>query len=123
MLPAVGQGALGIETRDDNKLDDFLEHIHHQNTYTAVQAERSLLSTLEGGCQVPIGAFAEVKSIGLYLDALVGKLDGSLSFRKKLRGSKNEPEKLGQQLAKDLIKAGAKEILDEIYKLDRKKKG
>jgi hydroxymethylbilane synthase len=123
MLPAVGQGALGIETRNDNKLDDFLGPIHHQNTYATVQAERSLLSALEGGCQVPIGAFAEVKSIGLYLDALVGSLDGSLSFRKKLRGSKNNPEKLGLQLAKDLIKAGAKEILDEIYKLERKKKG
>ena len=84
-------------------------------------AERSLLRALEGGCQVPIGAFAEVKSSGLYLDAVVGSLDGSITYRKKVRGSKNEPEKLGKNLAKDLLKAGAKEILKEVYQTARKK--
>ncbi len=122
MLPAVGQGALGIETRDENKLDEWLSPLHHKDTHAAVMAERTLLSTLEGGCQVPIGAFAQVKPSGLYLDAYVGSLDGSLSFRKKLRGSKNLPEKLGRQLAKDLLKAGAKEILKEIYEQERKRK-
>jgi len=122
MLPAVGQGALGIETRDENKLDECLNSLHHEDTHIAVLAERTLLSTLEGGCQVPIGAFAQVNSSGLYLEAYVGSLDGSLSFRKKLRGSKSHPEKLGRQLAKDLLKAGAKEILKEIYELERKRK-
>ena len=117
MLPAVGQGALGIEIHKDNKfVDDLLQSIHHEDTYSAVLAERSLLRTLEGGCQVPIGAIAEVKSNGLYLDAMVGSLDGSVTFRKKMRGSKNDPEKLGKKLAHDLVKAGAKEVLDEIYK-------
>ncbi len=116
-LPAVGQGALGIEIHKDNKfVNDILKSIHHENTYIAVLAERSLLRTLEGGCQVPIGAFAEVKPSGLYLDAIVGNLDGTITFRKKMRGSKMEPEKLGKQLARDLMKAGAKDILDEIYK-------
>ena len=117
MLPAVGQGALGIEIHKDNKfVDDLLQSIHHEDTYSAVLAERSLLRTLEGGCQVPIGAIAEVKSNGLYLDAMVGSLDGSVTFRKKMRGSKNDPEKLGKKLAHDLVNAGAKEVLDEIYK-------
>src|SRR3990172_38118 len=117
MLPAVGQGALGIEIHKDNKfVDDLLQSIHHEDKYSAVLAERSLLRTLEGGCQVPIGAIAEVKSNGLYLDAMVGSLDGSVTFRKKMRGSKNDPEKLGKKLAHDLVNAGAKEVLDEIYK-------
>jgi len=123
MLPAVGQGALGIEIREDNKIvNEIVQSIHHKDTYIAVLAERALLRTLEGGCQVPIGAFAEVKSTGLYLDALVGSLDGALTFRKKVRGSKTYPEKLGIQVAKDLLKAGAKEILNEIYNTERKSK-
>jgi hydroxymethylbilane synthase len=122
ILPAVGQGALGIEINEENIfVDDILKSIHHEETYISVLAERALLRTLEGGCQVPIGAFAEVKSNGLYLDALVGSIDGTLTFREKLRGSKEKPEQLGKKLAKDLIKAGAKEILDEIYKTARSK--
>lgn len=120
ILPAVGQGALGIEIHEDNKVvEEILQSLHHQDTYNAVLAERSLLRALEGGCQVPIGAFAEVKSNGLYLDAVVGSLDGSITYCKKIRGSKNEPEVLGKTLAKDLLKAGAKEILKEVYKTAR----
>ena len=122
ILPAVGQGALGIEIHEDNKVvEEMLQSLHHKDTYNAVLAERSLLRALEGGCQVPIGAFAEVKSSGLYLDAVVGSLDGSITYRKKLRGSKNDPEKLGKTLAKDLLKAGAKEILKEVYQTARAK--
>ena len=122
MLPAVGQGALGIETRIDNEIvNKIIKSIHHEDTYKAVLAERALLKTLEGGCQVPIGAFAEVKQNGLSLNALVGSLDGSLTFSKKMRGSKNNPEKLGRDLAKDLLKAGARIILDEIYRTTRAK--
>lgn len=121
ILPAVGQGALGIEIHSDNQFaEKIVQSIHHQNTFIAVTAERALLRALEGGCQVPIGAFAEVKSNGLYLDAMVGSLDGSITFRKKIRGGKNEPEKLGKSLAKDLLKAGAKKILEEVYNNSRK---
>jgi hydroxymethylbilane synthase len=121
MLPAVGQGALGIEIRSDNLLiDDLLKKIHHEDTYYAVLAERSLLKTLEGGCQVPIGAFAEVKPNGLYLDAMVGSLDGTITFRKKIRGSKKDPALLGKTIAKDLLKAGAKSVLKEIYNNSRR---
>lgn len=121
MLPAVGQGALGIEIRKDNLfIDELLQKIHHKDTYSAVLAERSLLKTLEGGCQVPIGAFAEVKPNGLYLDAMVGSLDGTITFRKKMRGSKKDPALVGKSLAKDLIKAGAKSVLKEIYNNSRR---
>ena len=116
ILPAVGQGAIGVETHIENNFaNDLLLSLHDENTYIAVAAERALLRKLEGGCQVPIGAFAEVKSNGLFLDSLIGSLDGMLTFRKKVRGSKNNPERLGVKLANDLLKAGAKEILDEIY--------
>jgi hydroxymethylbilane synthase len=122
ILPAVGQGALGIEIHEDNKIvEEIVKSLHHDKTYKAVMAERALLRALEGGCQVPIGAFAEVKSSGLYLDAVVGSLDGSITYRKKLRGSKNDPEKLGKTLAKDLLNAGAKEILKEVYQTARTK--
>ena len=120
ILPAVGQGALGIEINKENKIvDEIVQSIHHEETYLSVIAERSLLKTLEGGCQVPIGAYAEVKSTGLYLDAMVGSLDGSLTFRKKIRGSKSNAEKVGESLAKDLLRAGAKQILNEIYQDER----
>jgi hydroxymethylbilane synthase len=116
MLPAVGQGALGIEIRDkDDFMLEILQQIHDYNTYSAVTAERALLKKLEGGCQVPIGAFAEVRTSGLYLDAVVGSLDGTITYRKNVRGSKKEPVKLGQTLANDLLKAGAKKVLDDIY--------
>ena len=120
ILPAVGQGALGIEIRSDNKLaEKVLKSIHHDATYKAVLAERALLKALEGGCQVPIGAYAQVKPAGLFLEAVVCSIDGSVTFRKKMRGSKNNPEKLGQKLANDLLKAGASDVLNEIYKSTR----
>ena len=82
LLPAVGQGALGVEIhKENNFVKELLHSIHHDDTYTAVLAERSLLKTLEGGCQVPIGATAVVKANGLYLDSMVGSLDGSITFR------------------------------------------
>ena len=122
ILPAVGQGALGIEVHEDNKFVlEILNSLHDADTYSAVLAERELLRTLEGGCQVPIGAYAEVKTNGLYIDAYVGTIDGSFAFRSKLKGSKFNPEKLGNKLAKNLIKAGAKEILNNIYNNTRNK--
>lgn len=120
VLPAVGQGALGIEIHEDNKTaEEIIQSIHHSDTYKAVIAERALLRTLEGGCQVPIGAFADVRSNGLYLDAFVGSVDGTATFRSRIRGSKADPAKLGIALAKTLVKAGAGSILQEIYESER----
>ncbi len=122
MLPAVGQGALGIEIHENNKFaEEIIKSIHDENTYYAVMAERSFLRTLEGGCQVPIGAFGEVRSNGFYFDGLIGSLDGSLTFRKKVRGKKTDAEKIGKQMAKEMLRAGAKKILDEVYKSARQK--
>lgn len=116
ILPAVGQGALGIETHIENDfVNELLLSFHDESTYKAVLAERALLRKLEGGCQVPIGAYAQVKPNGLFLDAMVGSLDGTITFRKKIRGSIKSPEQLGERLANDLLKAGAKKILNEIY--------
>jgi len=116
MLPAVGQGALGIEIKSSNKFaGKILASIHDENTYAAVLAERALLKKLEGGCQIPIGAFGEIKKNGLYLTGLVASIEGDITLKKTIRGSKKFPEKLGKQLAGDLIKAGAKKILKEIY--------
>ncbi len=121
-LPAVGQGALGIEIHSDNKFaEEKLQVLHHDDTFFAVTAERALLKALEGGCQVPIGAYGEVKSNGLYLDGLVASVDGTISFRKKVRGSKYKAEKMGKLLAKDFLNAGAGDILKEIYEDARKK--
>ncbi|MDF1611730.1 hydroxymethylbilane synthase [Stygiobacter electus] len=116
ILPAVGQGALGIEIKEDNFFaQKILESINDEKTFVEVRAERALLKKLEGGCQVPIGAYAELKRNGLYLDAVVVSLDGSMTFRKKIRGSKKDPEKVGEKLANQLLKAGASIILKEIY--------
>ena len=116
MVPAVGQGALGIEIKEDNRFaDDIIQSIHDEKTFLAVSAERSFLRTLEGGCQVPIGAYAVIKSNGLYLTGMVGSVDGKIQFKRKIRGSKKDPEETGQVLANILLDAGAKEILDEIY--------
>lgn len=116
ILPAVGQGALAIEVRKDNKFAiGILKKINDEKTQIAVTAERAFLKALEGGCQVPIGAFANLTSKGLFLEGFVGNVDGSVTFRKKLKGSKKNPEQLGKKLAADMIKAGAGQILKIIY--------
>jgi hydroxymethylbilane synthase len=116
MLPAVGQGALGIEIKSTNKFaEKIIKSVHNENTFAAITAERALLKKLEGGCQIPIGAFAEARKNGLYLTGLVASIDGDITLTKTLRGSKKKPEVLGKKLASDLIKAGAKKILKDIY--------
>jgi len=121
ILPAVGQGALGIEINAKNKFaEEVIQALHDENAYYAVIAERALLKTLEGGCQAPIGAFGEVRSNGLYLEGFVASLDGSLTFRARIRGKKSDAELLGKSLAKALLKAGARKVLKEIYQENRK---
>lgn len=122
MLPAVGQGALGIEIHSDNKMvEEILQSVHDDATYQAAVAERAFLKALEGGCQVPIGAYAEVRTSGLYLDGIVASIDGTVTFRKKIRGSKKDSAALGKKLAGELKKAGAGKILKEIYEQVRLK--
>ncbi len=117
LIPAAGQGALGIEVNSKNKFAlESVKFLNDENSFYSTLAERALLNTLQGGCQVPVGVFAEVKSNGLYLDAIVGSLNGDITFRKKIRGAKKNAIQLGTSLAKDLLNAGAKEILNKLKK-------
>jgi len=116
ILPAVGQGALGIEIASKNKFaKKIAEGIHNLETEFAVTAERAFLKALGGGCQVPIGAYAELKNNGLYLSGFVGSPDGTITFFKRVRGSRKDAAKLGKSLAKDILKAGGKKVLLELY--------
>lgn len=116
IIPAVGQGALGIQIRENDRVvEGIMKMVHDENTFLAVTAERALLKALEGGCQVPIGAYAEVKQDDLHLSAMVGSLDGKTIFKKKIKGKKQNPEKIGKDLAQGLLKDGANKILEEIY--------
>jgi len=116
IVPAVGQGALGIEINKNNKCAaELIKPLNDEKTYYEITAEREFLKALGGGCQVPIGAFAEVRSNGLYLSGIVSSIDGCLSFSKTVRGKKSDAANIGNALAKDLLKVGAKKILNEIY--------
>ncbi|MBI5476769.1 MAG: hydroxymethylbilane synthase [Ignavibacteriales bacterium] len=115
ILPAVGQGALGIEIREqDKKIEELIKPLNNFSTSYCVLAERSFLRMLEGGCQVPIGAYAQIEDNQLHIQGMIGSLDG----KKILRGSANGPaeqcEKIGAELAKTLSDCGGKEILESI---------
>ncbi|MEX1137856.1 MAG: hydroxymethylbilane synthase [Bacteroidota bacterium] len=115
MLPAVGQGALAIETRaDDAWARDLVSPLHHEQTFRAVRGERALLRTLEGGCQIPIGAHGHIEDGVFYLEAFIGSLDGKRVVRGTLHGKSEQSETLGQNLAALLLSQGGKPILDEI---------
>jgi hydroxymethylbilane synthase len=115
MLPAVGQGALAIECRvGDQRIQEMLRPLHHDVTARAVTAERALLSYLEGGCQIPVGAYGQIIGNELQLDAVIGSLDGKQIVRGKKNGPVVQAEQLGIDLAKELLSRGGKEILAEI---------
>ncbi len=115
-LPAIGQGALGIETRvGDEEVEEKIRFLNDPESSIAVTAERAFLKRLEGGCQVPIAAYARIVHATLHLDGLVGTVDGSTLIRHHIEGPSELAESLGIQLAEILLKQGAKEILDEMY--------
>jgi hydroxymethylbilane synthase len=112
MLPAVGQGALGIETRaDDRETLRFVVALDDPESHAAVSAERALLRELEGGCQIPLGAWARFENGELRLEACVFSVDGKEFVRKELRGLPEDAEGLGVRLGQALIEAGADRIL------------
>jgi hydroxymethylbilane synthase len=114
MCPAVGQGALAIETRrDDRQTQTLLAFLNHADTRQAIECERALLGSLGGGCQVPIGAYAEKNGVQLTLRAMVGRPDGSEILREQANGA--EAEALGRQTAQVLLKRGADKILADVY--------
>lgn len=115
MLPAVGQGALAIEMRED---DSFVQRLvfplDHRETRLAVESERAFLCRLEGGCQVPIAAKAEVIEDQLHMTGLVAEVDGSVLFREVIAGSVDQHEDLGAELANRLLEMGGEKILSDI---------
>lgn len=115
-LPANGQGAVGIECRtDDTRVKALLAPLEHLETRLRVIAERAMNTRLEGGCQVPIGAYAEIEGDTLSLRGLVGNPDGTQVIEASTSGHKNDAEQLGEALAEELLSKGAKTILDAVY--------
>jgi len=115
-LPAIGQGALGIETRrGDKEVEERIHFLNDPPSAIAVSAERAFLKKLEGGCQVPIAAFARIIDSNLHIDGLVGTIDGKRLIKHHLEGTIAQAESLGTELAEILLKKGAKEILEKVY--------
>lgn len=117
-LPAGGQGAVGIECRsNDTRMQELIAPLHHLESAICVRAERAANKHLQGGCQVPIACFAELSDNGatVNLRGLVGSVDGSRILRAHATGNADNPEKLGIQVAKDLLSQGAGKLLAEIY--------
>jgi len=116
MLPAVGQGALGIETRvDDQATNSLVGGLGHGPTMVAVRAERSFLRRLQGGCQVPIGGLATVEGERLTLIGMVADLQGKRMIRRSLEGEAPQAEEIGERLAEAIVAAGGAEILADMY--------
>jgi hydroxymethylbilane synthase len=112
MLPAVGQGALGIETRaDDRETQTVVATLDDAATRTAVTAERALLAELQGGCQVPLGAWGRIENGALLLDACVLSADGAEAIRQNARGNTENAASLGRELGEKLLAAGADRLL------------
>ncbi|WP_428944461.1 hydroxymethylbilane synthase [Pantoea sp. FN060301] len=115
-LPAVGQGAVGIECRlDDAQTITLLSALNDDDTATRIKAERAMNTRLEGGCQVPIGSYAVLEGDMLWLRGLVGSPDGKEMIRGERRGPREDAEKMGISLAEELLDNGAREILREVY--------
>ncbi len=115
-LPAIGQGALGLESRiDDDQTNTLIDFFNHPPTADAVKAERAVLKTLEGGCQVPIAAFGTVTGDQLELTALVSDVAGKQMIKKTVTCHVDQAEETGVALAKQLLEEGAGPILNEVY--------
>jgi hydroxymethylbilane synthase len=116
MIPAVGQGALGIACREDQEALQALlrDVLHHDPSGYATSAERAFLREVGGGCQVPLGAWAHLEEDALVLDACIAALDGSEHYRDQRRCAPDEGATMGRELARDLLGAGGEHILDEV---------
>jgi hydroxymethylbilane synthase len=115
MLPAIGQGALAIEVREDHEaIRRIVDSMDHRETRLAVESERAFLARLEGGCQVPIAAHAELYRDELELTGLIAEVDGSVVLRDSLSGPAGQGKALGLELANRLLEKGGAAILEEI---------
>ena len=115
-VPAIGQGAIGIEIRsDDARVRALVDELNDAQTATRVAAERALNEALQGGCQVPIAGYSEISHGVILLRAVVGRPDGSELVQGVISGRPEDAEELGRVLAEDLLSRGARQILDELY--------
>ena len=115
IIPAMGQGALGIETRlGDSKTYNFISSLNHEQTNYEVSAERALVGKLDGGCQVPIGAYAKIEGDLITLKGLVASLDGKIIHKSEIVGPIDDAINIGQDLGEVLLKMGANEILEKL---------
>ncbi len=115
-LPAIGQGAIGIECRNnDSEIETLITVLNHADSAVRVRAERAMNHRLEGGCQVPIGGHATLDGNTLTLRGLVARSDGSKIISGSVSGHRDDAEKLGIELANDLLSRGAREILAELH--------
>ena len=115
IIPAMGQGALGIETRlGDSKTYNFISSLNHEQTNYEVSAERALVGKLDGGCQVPIGAYAKIEGNLITLKGLVASLDGKIIHKSEIVGPIDDAINIGQDLGEELLKMGANEILEKL---------
>jgi hydroxymethylbilane synthase len=117
-MPAVGQGAIAVETRlNDNETGDFLSKLDDPETRAAIITERALLAALQGGCQVPIGAWARIERGEMVLEACVTSVDGQQHVKQRLTGAADQGVQLGEQMARLLMETGAQTILEEVGRL------
>ncbi|EGW23576.1 hydroxymethylbilane synthase [Methylobacter tundripaludum] len=115
-LPAIGQGAIGIECRiDDPEINEMLSALHDSETGLCVAAERAMNARLSGGCQVPIAGFATMQGEQLFMRGLVGSPDGSVIYRAERTDSVDSAEAIGKMIAEDLLAQGADEILQALF--------
>jgi len=114
-MPAVGQGAIAVEARlNDNETGDLLSKLDDPETRAAIITERALLGALQGGCQVPIGAWARIERGEMVLEACVTSVDGQQHVRQRLTGPPDQGVQLGEQMARLLMETGAQTILEEV---------
>ena len=112
MVPGVGQGAVGVQTRaDDSTINEIVKGISHQDTFNAVSAERAFLDELDSGCQFPVGAYAQVLGDRLKIMGFVGSEDGREIYRENSKGPVSAADEIGRELAQLFIKQGAQELL------------
>jgi hydroxymethylbilane synthase len=115
MIPAIGQGALGLELHEkSSELLELISFLRHEPTEIAVRAERSFLRTLGGGCDVPVAAWASFKNDWLRIIGLVAEPDGSRMFREEITGSAGQAEDLGRELAYRILNRGGRAILERL---------
>ena len=119
MLPAIGQGALALEVReDDREVRELIRFLKHPDTETAMAAERSFLRTLQGGCQVPIAALARVDGDTVRISGLVADTDGSSVFRDSAEGPADDAARIGSELAARILDQGARDILEKLLEAE-----